>query len=168
MPVPRPCKALTLLVVLAATPVAAAWKAASPEVSAARRDARIAAVLDAVTVMDRALVADDHAGFAALLADDLVVNNPQNTVSQAGGTARRSAAGKISYTQYERTIDYAGMRGDMVLLMGEEVCVAKSPNPLAGRAVRRRFTDLWKREGGRWKLTARQATIIDTGIDTGR
>jgi ketosteroid isomerase-like protein len=141
----------------------AEWKAAGDSVEAAIKDPRIAAVLASVNVMDRALIDDDHAAFAAFLADDLVVNNPQNTLSEHAATAQRNATGLISYTSYTRTIEYAGLRGDMVLLMGEEVCVPKPPNPMAGQKVRRRFSDLWKAQNGRWVLTARQATIIPFG-----
>ena len=143
-----------------AAPAAAAWTAGSPEVATAAKDARIAGALAAVTAIDRAAVSDDHAAFAALLADDLAVNNPQNGVSVRGATTRRSASGQISYTRYDRVIDYAGLRGDMVLLMGEEIVLPKAADGPAGGAVHRRFTDLWAPVGGGWKLTARQATII--------
>jgi hypothetical protein len=52
------------------------------------------------------------------------------------------------------------MLGEMVLLMGDERVVPKGDSPMAGREVRRRFTDVWKMEGGHWVLTARQATIV--------
>jgi hypothetical protein len=59
-----------------------------------------------------------------------------------------------------RSIEYAGMLGEMVLLMGDERVVPKGDSPMAGKEVRRRFTDVWKMEGGHWVLTARQATIV--------
>lgn len=145
---------------LLGTPTAAAWKPAGTDVIAASKDPRIAAVLATVDRLDRAVVDDDHAAFAALMAGDLIVNNPQNTLSANGATTQLNASGRISYTSYDRRIEFAGLRGDMVLLMGEEFCVPKAPNPMAGQIVHRRFTDLWKQENGRWLLTARQATII--------
>lgn len=160
MPPLRCFMAFSLPVMLAPGAAIADWKAAGPDVEAASHEPEVAAVLATVDRMDRALITDDHATFSALLADDLVVNNPQNTLSRPGATMQRNAAGKISYTAYDRTIDYAGRRGDMVLLMGEERCVPKAPNPMAGQVVHRRFTDLWKRHEGRWLLTARQATIV--------
>ena len=141
-------------------PATAAWKAANAEVAAAARDDRIAAALSAVDAIDRAAVSDDHAAFAALLADDLAVNNPQNGVSVRGATGRRSAAGQISYARYDRVIEYAGLRGDMVVLMGEEIVLPKTPGGVSTREMHRRFTDLWKPVDGGWKLTARQATVI--------
>ncbi len=146
--------------VLLGTPAAAEWKASGAEVVMATKDPRIAAALAAVNQLDHAVINDDHAAFAALMADDLVVNNPQNTLSEPGASVQLNASGRISYTKYDRTIEYAGIRGGMVLLMGEELCVPKPPNPMAGREVHRRFVDLWKQENGRWLLTARQATII--------
>lgn len=143
-----------------AAPAHAGWKASGAEATAAAKDPRVAAALAAVEVVDRALVSGDHAAFAASMADDLVVNHPQNTLSQKGATSQRNAGGLISYTRYDRTTEYAGLRGAMVLLKGEELCVPRWPKPRAGQEVRRRFTDLWREDGGRWRLTARQATII--------
>ena len=74
--------------------------------------------------------------------------------------ARSIGPGESSYTRYDRVIDYAGLRGDMVLLMGEEIVVPKTEDAVSARETHRRFTDLWKLVDGRWKLTARQATII--------
>ena len=91
-----------------------------------------------------------------------MVNNPQNSVSIRGATGQRNTSGLISYSRYVRSIEYAGMLGEMVLLMGDERVVPKGESPMAGREVRRRFTDVWKMEGGHWVLTARQATIVAT------
>ena len=142
---------------LSAAPAAAAWRAGDADVAAEARDPRIAGALAAVDAIDRAAVSDDHAAFAALLADDLAVNNPQNGVSVRGATAVRSAAGQISYARYDRTVEYAGLRGGMVVLMGEEVVLPRGPG---AREVHRRFTDIWAPVGDSWKLTVRQATII--------
>jgi hypothetical protein len=66
----------------------AEWKAANSDAAAAAKEPKIASVLEAVNVIDAALIKDDHAAFAALLAKDLVVNNPQNSVSIRGATGR--------------------------------------------------------------------------------
>jgi hypothetical protein len=66
----------------------------------------------------------------------------------------------ISYSRYVRSIEYAGKLGNIVLLMGDERVVPKGSTPLAGKEVRRRFTDIWKMASGRWVLAARQATIV--------
>ena len=88
--------------------------------------------------MDGTLVKDDHPAFAALLANDLVINNLQNGISINGMTGNRNTAGLISYSSYVRSIEYAEMRGEMVLLMGDERVVPKGDSPMAEREVRRR------------------------------
>jgi ketosteroid isomerase-like protein len=151
---------VALIVLTMSASAMAEWKAANSEAAAAAKEPKIASVLEAVNEIDTALIKDDHAAFAALLAKDLVVNNPQNAVSIRGATGQRNASGLISYSSYVRSIEYAGMLGEMVLLMGDERVVPKGDSPMSGKEVRRRFTDVWKMEGGHWVLTARQATIV--------
>src|SRR5262245_60838092 len=85
-----------------ASPAAAEWRAGNPTVTAAAQDPRIAAVLATVNAIDAAVMSDDHAAFADALADDLAVNNPQNTISRVEQTRQLNAAGRISYARYER------------------------------------------------------------------
>lgn len=145
----------------ASTSAPASWKAGNPDAAAAAaRDERIAGALAALNSIDDAAINGDHLAFADLLADDLAVNNPQNGVSVRGATAKRGAGGQISYSRYDRIIDYAGIRGDMVVLMGEEIVLPKGQDATSAGKAHRRFTDLWKPVGEGWKLTARQATII--------
>lgn len=150
----------TALLVLRAG-ASAEWKAANADMAAAAKDAEIAAVLEAVNGIDDALIQDDHAAFAAFLAKDLVVNNPQNGISRSGATGTRNASGLIRYSRYLRSVEYAGKLGDLVVLMGEERVVPKGDAAGNGKEVRRRFTDVWRREGGRWLLALRQATVVE-------
>jgi len=52
------------------------------------------------------------------------------------------------------------VRGDLVVIMGEEVTRPKNDAPHAGAIEHRRFTDVWKQFDGDWRLLIRQATII--------
>jgi hypothetical protein len=55
---------------------------------------------------------------------------------------------RLTCSRYERSIKYAGKLGDMVMLMGNERVVPKGSAPMAGKEVRRRFTDTWKMVSG--------------------
>jgi hypothetical protein len=44
--------------------------------------------------------------------------------------------------------------------MGLEILKPQADSQNAGKTVNRRFTNIWTRENGTWKLTVRQATII--------
>ena len=107
---------VTPIVLIFTASAMAEWKAANSEVAAAAKEPKIASMLEAVNVIDAALIKDDHAAFAALLAKDLVVNNPQNSISIRGATGQRNTSGLISYSSYVRSVEYAGMLGEMVLL----------------------------------------------------
>ena len=147
-----------VLLVLAGCPASAEWRAANETVAQAARDPLIAGALVQANRLDDATITDDHAAFAEGLAADLVVNNPQNTISLPGDTARLNAEGRIRYDSYLRTIEYAGRLGDLVVLMGEERVTRKGAPP--GEIEVRRFTDIWRQDDGKWRLTARQATKI--------
>lgn len=68
--------------------------------------------------------------------------------------------GRIDYTSLKVNLEFAGVRGDAVVLMGEEVVTPASDAPHARRTVHRRFTDIWRQIRGAWKLVIRQGTII--------
>jgi hypothetical protein len=104
---------VALIVLILTTSAMAEWKAANSEVAAAAKEPKIASVLEAVNEIDTALIKDDHAAFGALLAKDLVANNPQNSISIRGATGQRNTSGLISYSSYVRSIEYAGVLGEM-------------------------------------------------------
>jgi hypothetical protein len=153
---------LTVAVLAAAVPALAEWKAANPDVTAAAQNPDVAAVLAQAARVDAAIVAGDRAGFLAVFAPDARVNSPNNRVHTAVDAAEQFDKGFIRYAYLRRSIEHAGQRGNgEVVLMGEEALEPRLPHPLAGKAVRRRFTDIWQKQDGGWKLALRQATIFD-------
>lgn len=136
-------------------------KYASDEVATAAADPVTAAALAARARLDAAFAAQDLEAVAALSAKDLVVNTPANRVARLETVLGFFKAGRMDYASVDVTIEGLDARGDHVVIMGEEVVVPKASAPNAGKTVRRRFTDVWRRDtDGRWRLTIRQATII--------
>jgi ketosteroid isomerase-like protein len=136
-------------------------KFASDEVAAAARDRVIAAALAARDQSDAAFAAQDAEAVAALLAEDLVVNTPANRVARRETVLGFFKAGRMDYESMDVTVEALDARGDQVVIMGEEVVRPKETAANAGKTVRRRFTDVWRKESdGKWRLTIRQATII--------
>jgi hypothetical protein len=124
-------------------------------------DPRIVAVLEAELRLERAGNPLDLAAFEALFAPDLVVHAPINKVVQRDNILARMRSGQIAYEpDFDRTIDFAGVRGNLVVIMGEEVVRPTGAAPNAGKLIRRRFTDIWKLADGAWTLAIRQATVI--------
>ena len=63
-----------------------------------------------------------------------------------------------------RQIEFFRVDGDFAFIMGLETIVAATDAPgvglVAGQPTRRRFTNVWKREGDTWRLYARHANVI--------
>lgn len=150
-----------LMALMLAAPAHAEWKAANPGVTEAAKDARVAAVLAEIDKTDAAIVAGDKTAFMSKFAPEIIVNNPFNAVSNLAEIERRFTSGLIAYEYLRRSIEHATPRGsDEVVLMGEETYKPRAGAVHAGKVVRRRFTDLWRLQGGKWLLSLRQATIF--------
>ena len=90
-----------------------------------------------------------------------VANTPSNTVVPGEEMLKRFAAGTVNYRHVEQNIEYAGSHGpDMVVLMGEEIVVPGEGAPNAGKRIRRRFTDVFRREDGEWRHDLRHANVV--------
>jgi hypothetical protein len=100
-------------------------------------------------------------------AEDFVLSSPANRFMNRGemlaAIGRTSTPTAFHYTSYERTFEAACVREDLVVLMGSEVTVSEGGRPeFDGKPISRRFTDVWRKEGGAWRKLARQSTI--TGV----
>jgi ketosteroid isomerase-like protein len=124
-------------------------------------DPRIIAALAARKRLGEVMHAVDIAAVEALMAPDIVVSAPINKVVDRKNIVARLRAQQISYEpEFTETLDFVGVRGDMVVIMGLEIVHPNKSAPYAGKAEYRRFTDVWKPFDGVWKLWIRQATII--------
>ena len=123
-------------------------------------DSRVVAVLAAEKRLQAVMLAHDTKGTEELMAPDMLVNAPINKVVNRDNVLNRLAKGQISYEpDVVRNFDFAGVRGDVVIIMGEEVVQPNKDAPFAGKTEHRRFTDVWKQTDGMWMLWIRQATI---------
>ena len=90
-----------------------------------------------------------------------VANTPSNRVVPGDELLELFEAGGISYDHVEQHIEYAGSHGpDIVVIMGEEVVVPGEGAPDAGKRIRRRFTDVFRRENGEWRHDVRHANVL--------
>jgi len=90
-----------------------------------------------------------------------VANTPGNIVVTGEQMLERFQRGTLSYASVEQRLEYAGSHGpDIVVLMGEEI-VVPGPNAAdAGKRIRRRFTDVFRKENGEWRHDLRHANVI--------
>ena len=120
----------------------------------------------------QAVLAQRRAGIEAMMAGTMsaeterysttfVANTPNGGVVAGDAMLRLFSTGGIRYMHVEQHIEYAGSHGpDMVVLMGEEIVVPGEGMANAGQRVRRRFTDVFRRESGEWRHDLRHANVI--------
>lgn len=125
-------------------------------------DPEIDSLLAAVRASDLALVIDDHEATLRAAAPEMRANVPANFVMDREMLRQGLALNLISYERYVRRVEHLSRRPNgEYLIMGEEEVFPKNSNVrLAGKKERRRFTDIWRREGQDWLLSVRHATAI--------
>jgi hypothetical protein len=124
-------------------------------------DPRIMAVLETQKRAEDAARRADWKAAEDFFAPDVVVHSPTNRVVNREDIMARMRSGQIGAEPDSgvRRVEFVGVRGDSVVVMGEETFRPGPNAPNAGKVVRRRFTDIWKQYGGLWKLAIRQGTV---------
>ena len=109
----------------------------------------------------QAVLKKDTIVLAQIWDKEFMVNAPNNRVVLAGnGVAERPVITQMVYSSFTREIEEILIKGDIVFCMGNEIVVPAGDNPKAGQAIKRRYTNIWMRQNGAWKLVARHANQI--------
>jgi len=103
----------------------------------------------------RAFLERDIAQLEDLWSDQLVVNSPMNRVLEKRKVLELLGAGIIAHHTYDVEIELVRETEDTLVVMGSDRVTMEPDSPL----VRRRFTNVWRRENGRWRMFARQASL---------
>lgn len=132
---------------------------ATPEIAAiqTRIDTNSKAVGHAIGTMD-------FATLEKLWSPALVVNSPGNRVLTRDGVFAAMREDKLKYESGMVYPEAFFVVHDLAVSMGHEEIVMAN-GPMAGKPLKRRFTDIWQRTGDAWVMIARQATYV--GIDGG-
>ena len=104
------------------------------------------------------LLRNDRTALKKHWASDYVVNNPFGVIVNASEGPIQ--AGTLTYSSFERNIERIIVHGNTAIVMGNEKVVPKPPSPDAGKTINRRFTNVWMKRDGKWRLTARQASVV--------
>lgn len=119
------------------------------------------AAVRALDDQERAAVLNqDLSALERLWSDRLIVNTPLNRVNGKLDALDLLRQGKIHYSTFERRIEFIRVDGDLAIIMGAETAQPIGKAPFAGQTVQRRFTHVWRKEAGTWRLIARHANII--------
>lgn len=112
----------------------------------------------------RAIRMGDTEALKKLWAPTMVVNSPGNNILTREQVFAAMREDKLKYESAKGTTEAFYVSGDVAVEMGyEEIVMANGP--MAGKPLKRRYTNVWQRSGQSWMQIARQATYL--GIDGG-
>jgi uncharacterized protein (TIGR02246 family) len=111
-----------------------------------------------------AIATNDFAALEKLWSPSLVVNSPGNRILTREGVFTAMREDKLKYTSGKVFPEAFFVAKDLAITMGHEEIVMAN-GPMAGKPLKRRYTDVWQKTGDGWVLIARQATYV--GIDGG-
>ena len=88
--------------------------------------------------------------------EDFMVTNPFNEIDRAN----RIRNGAVTYASFQRICEAVKIQDNTAILMGKEIVVPKGKSPDAGKTINRRYTNIWMKLNGAWRLVARHASVI--------
>ena len=103
-----------------------------------------------------AILRGDLVALDKLWTEDFRVNNPFNQIDRAD----RIRTGALTFSSFTREPETVLVHGDTVIVMGREIVVSKGNSPDAGKTINRRYTNIWMKRSGKWRLIARHASVI--------
>ena len=98
----------------------------------------------------------DLAVLDELWADGFAVNSPLQHVLEKHQVLEALQTGRIRHHEFEVEIEYMSRHGEIVVVMGNDRVV----DPPDGSISRRRFTNVWRLDGGVWRSIARHAHVV--------
>jgi ketosteroid isomerase-like protein len=108
-----------------------------------------------------AILHGDAAALDSLMDDDVTVNHPTNRiVKEKKELLDLIQQGVIRYTSFERYPETFLFFKDMVVVMGSETVVPAKGAPNEGKTLQRRYTNVWMKRDGKWRLTVRHANNV--------
>jgi len=156
-----PLSIITLMA-LPSPGAAAPTPAAAPTQPAVRSAEQIEKDIAAIEHQEaEALVRGDTAALERIWAPDLVITASSNSIRSGAEALGYLKSGQMKLTKLDRRVERIAVHGAVAVAMGEETFVPAA-GAGAGKTLRRRYTDVYVEEDGRWRLIARQATLIPT------
>ena len=103
----------------------------------------------------------DFATLERIWSAHFMVNGPMNVVAPNRAVVLDIfRQGLAHYSSFDRKIEQLRLDGELAFVMGSETVNPAETAPRARQTVERRFTHVWKKEGGAWRLVARHANNI--------
>jgi hypothetical protein len=108
----------------------------------------------------QAILAHDATTLERLWDKSSVVHNPEGRIVPAGASVRERPVLQSMRAAFVREVESIVVNGDMAFSMGSETVTSLLGTPKAEEVTKRRYTNVWMRRDGAWKLVARHANKV--------
>lgn len=108
----------------------------------------------------QAILDKDTITLKKLWDNDYVVNNPENIIVLAKPNIADRPVLQKQRTSFTREVEKIIFNGDVAISMGREMVESKGDNQKSEQTIERRYTNIWMKKDGAWKLIARHANKI--------
>lgn len=99
---------------------------------------------------------NDTIALKKILSEKYVVNTVNGQISTRRQILDLVKAGRM-FPKVERTIERITFSGPVAIVMGSETEFSQDPQI---QTTRRRFTNVWSKQGAEWKMIGRQASNV--------
>jgi len=107
-----------------------------------------------------AFLKKDTTALLRMWAPEYFVNRPAGLVSKRDKILELVLTDTISFTSMKSEVEYIYVKSNFVISMGNETITPSGKNANAGKTLKRRFTHVWSKDDGKWKLLARHANVV--------
>ncbi len=107
-----------------------------------------------------AILKKDTVALSKIWATDYFANRPAGLISPREKVLELILKDTLSLVSYESVLEQMIIKNNYVITMGSEIVLPSGNNPNAGKILNRRFTHIWSKENGNWRLTARHANLM--------
>lgn len=148
--------------------IAAVILAISSAMVGAQDSSAVTQVLALQERINEAALKGNGAVFEEALSPNFVTNPPSNRIARRADLIALFSSGRVAYTSITATVDFAEQLGDdLVVVMGTESTTQSAMPADAGLGanvtaapLHRRYTNVYRREQGAWRLLVKQSTPI--------
>jgi ketosteroid isomerase-like protein len=92
--------------------------------------------------------------------NDYVVYNPEGKIIRALTNSVDRPVLQNQRTSFTREVEQVIINGNIAISMGNETVVAAGNDPNSSQTIKRRYTNIWMKKDGSWKLIARHANKL--------
>jgi hypothetical protein len=108
----------------------------------------------------QAVIKKDTTTLKKLWDKDYVVNNPDNKIILAKSNPLDRPVLQKARTSFTREVENILINDNIAISMGSETVVPIGNDLKSGQTINRRYTNIWMKKEGTWKLIARHANVI--------